>query len=112
MSKPDNSACNQEMYVSLRADPCHSVFNNIFHCIYRFDLMMQCWEYEPERRPTFTELYAKTASYVERLAGYLELNFCNPNPLVSTTTTKVTLSVAEPHSGDEEQLSSDDSDAL
>ena len=74
--------------------------------------MLQCWEYEPERRPTFTELYAKTASYVERIAGYLELNFCNPNPLVVTTTNKVTLSVAEPHSGDEERFSSDDSDAF
>ena len=71
--------------------------------------MLQCWEYEPEKRPTFTELYAKTASYVERMAGYLELNFCNPNRLV---TTKTTLSEAEPHSGDEERFSSDDSDAF
>lgn len=46
------------------------------------------------------------------MRGYLELNFCNPNPLVTNTTAKVTLSVPELYSGDEERFSSDDSDAI
>ena len=34
---------------------------------------------EPEKRPTFSELYANTTKYIEKIAGYLDLGF-NPFP--------------------------------
>ena len=44
---------------------------------YRYDMMKKCWEMKPEKRPTFSELYANTTKYIERIAGYLDLGF-NP----------------------------------
>ena len=42
-------------------------------------MMKKCWEMEPEKRPTFSKLYANTTKYIERIAGYLDLGF-NPFP--------------------------------
>ena len=39
--------------------------------------MIKCWEFEPENRPSFQELYKNTSSYSERIAGYLEVTY-NP----------------------------------
>ena len=39
--------------------------------------MRKCWEILPENRPSFNELYRITSTYIERMAGYLELGF-NP----------------------------------
>ena len=38
---------------------------------------------KPEKRPTFSELYANTTKYIERIAGYLDLGF-NPFPGVGS----------------------------
>ena len=75
---------------------------------------MQCWEYAPENRPPFSELHDKMVSYIQNIAGYLDLNFnSNVNPLSTATTEsdctattitnlKALLSVDdEPHSGEE-----------
>ena len=37
-------------------------------------MMVKCWEYEPENRPSFQELHKSTSSYSERIAGYLEMS--------------------------------------
>ena len=34
-------------------------------------MMMKCWEFEPQNRPSFQELCKNTSSYSERIAGYL-----------------------------------------
>ena len=39
--------------------------------------MTKCWKFLPENRPSFTELHDCTSNYLERVAGYLEVNF-NP----------------------------------
>ena len=39
--------------------------------------MVRCWEFDLAGRPTFSTIYSQTTSYLERIAGYLELNF-NP----------------------------------
>ena len=40
-------------------------------------MMTECWNFQPDDRPSFSELYANTSNYLERVAGYLEMNF-NP----------------------------------
>ena len=39
--------------------------------------MSRCWEFQPEDRPSFSELHANISNYLEKIAGYLEVNF-NP----------------------------------
>ena len=46
----------------------------VFH---RVNLMVKCWNFDPEDRPTFKELCSSTSAYVEKIAGYLDMNF-NP----------------------------------
>ena len=46
---------------------------------HRYETMKKCWEMKPEKRPTFSELYANITKYIERIAGYLDLGF-NPFP--------------------------------
>ena len=40
-------------------------------------MMAKCWKFQPDDRPSFSELYTDTSNYLERVAGYLEMNF-NP----------------------------------
>ena len=40
-------------------------------------MMRKCWEMDPKDRPTFKELHTNTSQYMERIAGYLEIQF-NP----------------------------------
>ena len=47
--------------------------------VYRYVMMMKCWEMEPDNRPSFSELQANTATYLEKIANYLEIGF---NPFV------------------------------
>ena len=37
--------------------------------------MIECWEYKPEKRPSFKELKAITSNFIQNVAGYLEINF-------------------------------------
>ena len=37
--------------------------------------MTKCWEHEPRNRPSFKELQRSTSSCIEKIAGYLEMNF-------------------------------------
>ena len=40
-------------------------------------MMRKCWETSPDDRPTFKMLCTNTNKYIERIAGYLEMEF-NP----------------------------------
>ena len=42
-----------------------------------YAMMRRCWELAPEDRPTFKEVYTNISSYIEHMAGYLEMGF-NP----------------------------------
>ena len=57
-------------------------------------MMKKCWEMEPKKRPTFSELYANITKYVERIAGYLDLGF-NPFPVVRRGETIAEMDVEE-----------------
>ena len=39
--------------------------------------MVKCWAFEPSCRPTFSDIYGYLSNYLEKFAGYLEMNF-NP----------------------------------
>lgn len=39
--------------------------------------MMKCWQQAPHDRPSFKEIYKNISTYIENIAGYLELG-CNP----------------------------------
>ena len=53
------------------------IVESTVHLMSRYALMMKCWQYKREERPTFTEIYANTSSYVEGFSDYLEMK-CNP----------------------------------
>ena len=40
-------------------------------------MMRKCWEMDPNKRPSFKVLYSITSKYIERIAGYLVMEF-NP----------------------------------
>ena len=43
----------------------------------RYEMMRKCWEFNPDDRPTFKELYKNISKCIEHMAGYLEMSF-NP----------------------------------
>ena len=48
--------------------------------------MIKCWEYEPEKRPSFKELQRSTSNYIKSIAGYLEMSFCTTEGIERNTT--------------------------
>ena len=90
-------------------------YASCFLLTHSYELMVQCWEYEPEKRPTFKELHSKTVSYIERIAGYLEMNFTISNPLTTISdmsAPEAWESEAQTHSGNEQDSSDTESDAF
>ena len=57
--------------------------------------MMQCWKYQPENRPTFSEVHVNTISYIEQMAGYLQMTFHSQNE--GTIIANADADMAEPH---------------
>ena len=49
----------------------------LYHIIRSYVMMMKCWQLAPDDRPSFKEIYKSTSTYIENMAGYLELG-CNP----------------------------------
>ena len=45
-----------------------------FHILKRYDLIIQCWNASPEKRPFFEDLVEEIDSLLEGVAGYLEFS--------------------------------------
>ena len=45
----------------------------IIHYVFRYEMMRQCWDKEPENRLTFSELVSVISTSLERMSGYLAL---------------------------------------
>lgn len=43
----------------------------------RFSVMIKCWEGSPKDRPSFSNIYKEVSKLIERVAGYLDIEF-NP----------------------------------
>ena len=50
-------------------------------------MMLKCWHGIPEQRPTFTELSQIISSFIEHIAGYLDINY---NPFAMNSSDVVT----------------------
>ena len=71
MDAPDNSACSSEVY---RTEFIEVIANiTCSPCRYRA-VMQQCWEGDPDRRPTFSQLVTTIDTIVTPMAGYMELS--------------------------------------
>lgn len=65
-----------------KLDNCVLYNNNIIMCFaYRYDVMNDCWNKEPEERPTFTELVSTLSLMMVSEAGYLALSPRSDNSL-------------------------------
>ena len=40
---------------------------------YRYEVMLSCWDADPEQRPTFTQLVTTITSVLDPLADYLDV---------------------------------------
>ena len=49
----------------------------LFHYVNSYEMMLQCWDSTPDKRPSFNTLYMDTSKFIEEIAGYLEMGF-NP----------------------------------
>ena len=51
LEKPMNDACSEEMYT----------------------IMIQCWQLNPDTRPSFSHLVDSLSVYLEAIAGYMDI---------------------------------------
>lgn len=65
--------------------------------------MLQCWEATPGKRPSFRSLYTQTSSIIEKIAGYLEMEF-NPFTVQESTELEVEEPNTERHYSDAERI--------
>ena len=45
-----------------------------FHFCRFDDILYHCWEQQPEKRPTFSELVCSISTALERIAGYMDFS--------------------------------------
>ena len=62
----------------------------ILYTLYRYDVMVSCWDLEPGSRPKFSDLVVTVNDLLESYAGYLELSL--PPTYTTATSTSQTLS--------------------
>ena len=63
---------------------------NILYTLYRYDVMVSCWDQEPGSRPKFSDLVVTVNDLLENYAGYLELSVpptCKNTTATSTSQT-------------------------
>ena len=52
---------------------------------YSYSLLLHCWDEQPEKRPSFSELVVTIATMMEAVCGYLSLNVTDKTNVVSDT---------------------------
>ena len=52
---------------------------------YSYFLLLHCWEEQPEKRPSFSELVVTIATLLEAVGGYLSLNVTDKISLAPDT---------------------------
>ena len=69
MDAPENSTCSSEVYV------CYYYAASLYFCGCRFaTVMQQCWESDPDKRPTFSQLTVAIDAIATAMTGYMELS--------------------------------------
>ena len=48
------------------------------HYIYRYSIMLKCWNSDPNERPSFSTLAKSISEFAEMTAGYLDVSNYNP----------------------------------
>ena len=44
----------------------------IYHRVYSYTLMLSCWEQDPDRRPTFSNVVTSVEKIIAPLADYMD----------------------------------------
>ena len=50
------------------------ITNAILIVIFRYTLMLQCWEFEAKNRPTFSSLVSSLSRSLEAMADYMDVS--------------------------------------
>ena len=54
--------------------------NNLdMYIIYRYDVILQCWEYDPKERPRFSELVTIFSELLDIMAEYFDFSVTYSN---------------------------------
>ena len=59
----------------------------MYFLVSSYEMMLKCWHGIPEQRPTFTELSQIISTFIEHIAGYLDINY---NPFAMDSSDVVT----------------------
>ncbi|CAI8031498.1 Fibroblast growth factor receptor [Geodia barretti] len=81
LDKPLNAACSQEMWGDEQFT-LYSCLLSVYIIIY--DVMKECSERKPWKRPSFSQLVTVISTSLERMAGYLDLNSLVPTTDMKT----------------------------
>lgn len=46
----------------------------VYGITYRYSIILECWQEDPDERPTFSHLVSSISSQLESMAGYLDVN--------------------------------------
>ena len=70
---------------------------------YRYMTMLQCWEIEPGKRPTFTSVVEQLSSNLESMANYMDLEGNSAKPSSSDNWTSKECTDVEKQNLDHQQ---------
>ena len=54
--------------------------------------MLQCWEFEPKKRPTFSNLVKSLSKCLETVAGYVDIGALSPRGITPELSEEATVS--------------------
>ena len=73
LEKPTNTACTDKMYVYV-----YGVIK-FFLFFIRYDVIAECMNESPEKRPSFSDLVTKMDLFLHEVAGYLDFSTFSPH---------------------------------